>query len=135
MGETLRFVTLSNGYEELNTLSPIPRLGTGRASRRAATAGHAGMVFRGALCWMLALGRRVRFGYDNPVPSNRQLARRIEGGKRKNASTPRIRSTRGNGHYLNTKAEDYNIDEVLDTIHHDGYIGVFGGGTRLAMPK
>ena len=25
--------------------------------------------------------------------------------------------------------------KMSDTVRHDGYIGVFGGGTRLAMPK
>ena len=53
----------------------------------------------------------------------------------KNALTSRIRSTRGNGHYCITKAEEYHIDEMSDTVCHNGYIGVFGEGTRLAMPK
>ena len=70
-----------------------------------------------------------------PVSSNRRLARRTEGGKCKNASTPRIHSTRGDGHYLGTEAEEHNIDGKPDTIRRGRYLGIFGEGTRLAMPN
>ena len=33
------------------------------------------------------------------------------------------------------KPRSTNIDEMLDNVRRDGYIGVFGEGTRLAMPK
>ena len=33
------------------------------------------------------------------------------------------------------KPRSTNIDEILDTVRRDGYIGVFGDGTRLAMAK
>ena len=33
------------------------------------------------------------------------------------------------------KPRSTNIDEMLDIVRRDGYIGVFREGTRLAMPK
>ena len=33
------------------------------------------------------------------------------------------------------EAEEYNVDGKPDTICRNRYFGVFGDGTRLAMPK
>ena len=64
VGEALGFVTLPNGYEELNTL-PSPLWGKG-SEQKSCDDWPCWNGFFGALCWMLAQGGRVRFGSGNP---------------------------------------------------------------------
>ena len=48
---------------------------------------------------------------------------------------PRILSSHGDGYYRSTEVEECDIDMNLDTVHYNRHFGVFGDGTRLAMPK
>ena len=58
MGETLGFVALSNGYEELNTLPSPPAWGKG-SEQKSCDDRPCWNGFSGALCWVLAQGGRV----------------------------------------------------------------------------
>ena len=86
MGETLGFVTLSNGYEELNTL-PSPPAWSEESEQKSCNDWPCCSGFSGVLCWMLARGGRVRFGSESP---SLQIDGQPEGSGLANAKMPRL---------------------------------------------
>ena len=87
MEESLGFVTLSNGYEKLNTLPSPPTWDKG-SEQKSCDDRPCWNGFFGALCWMLARGGRVRFGSGNPT--SLQIDVYPEGPRVANAKMPRL---------------------------------------------
>ena len=63
--ETLGSAILSNGFEELNTL-PSHLAWSEENGKKNCGDWPCWMVFSGVLCWMLAQGKRVRIGSEDP---------------------------------------------------------------------